>query len=375
MAEQGLSPLRDPEEAARLLAWYDVHRRDLPWRAPPGHQPDPYGVWLSEVMLQQTTVGAVKEYYRNFLAHWPTVRALAAAPLDDVLRAWAGLGYYARARNLHACAKAVAAAGGEFPSTEEGLRALPGVGAYTAGAIAAIAFDRQAAAVDGNVERVIARYYAIETPLPAAKPEIRDRTLALVPAKRSGDFAQAMMDLGATICTPRSPNCLICPWMEGCEGRRREIAGELPRKAAKVAIPARKGIAFWITRDDGAVLLRRRAERGLLGGMMEIPSTEWALGLPAEPAAEAPLKAKWQRGVGRISHTFTHFHLVLDIWRAAAVADGLLGDDGDYRWVAPDDLAEEALPTVMRKIVAAMGIDVRRRPSRRASAGAGDRSG
>lgn len=353
VAEQGLSPKREGL-VNHLLEWYGIHARDLPWRAKPGERPQPYRVWLSEIMLQQTTVGAVGKYYRDFVMRWPRVEDLAAAPLDDVLRAWAGLGYYARARNLHACARAVAAAGGQFPETEEGLRALPGIGAYTAGAIAAIAFDRLAAAVDGNVERVISRLYAIETPLPAAKAEIRSRTLALVPEGRPGDFAQALMDLGATICTPRSPNCLICPWHDDCEGRRLGIAESLPRKAEKAAIPTRLGVAFWIERADGAVLLRRRIEKGLLGGMMEVPSTYWAQHLPADPAQEAPLTAFWQTGAGRIAHTFTHFHLELEVWKARIIDDGVLRDDGDYRWVLPDDLTGEALPTVMRKIVAAI---------------------
>jgi A/G-specific adenine glycosylase len=258
MAEQG--PNLDLAKA--ILTWYDCHARDLPWRAKPGEKPDPYRVWLSEIMLQQTGVTWVKEYFLKFTSLWPTVEALAAAPLDDILKAWAGLGYYARARNLHACAKAVVAQhGGRFPETIEGLRTLPGIGPYTAGAIAAIAFDQKAAAVDGNVERVISRFYAIETPLPQAKPEILAKTQALVPERRAGDFAQAMMDLGSTICTPKRLNCLICPWTEDCESRKRGIADSLPRKAAKKALLVRRGVAFWIERDDGSVLLRRRPDR------------------------------------------------------------------------------------------------------------------
>jgi A/G-specific adenine glycosylase len=346
VAEQGLSD--------RLLTWYDQHARKLPWRAPPGVSPDPYKVWLSEIMLQQTTVAAVKDYFLKFTVHWPTVEALAAAPLDDILKAWAGLGYYARARNLHACARVVAERhGGRFPDTEAQLRELPGIGPYTAGAIAAIAFNRPAAAVDGNVERVIARLRAIETPLPQAKPLIRDSVLELIPESRPGDFAQAMMDLGATICTPRAANCLICPWSEPCLARQRGLADVLPRKAPKTAQPVRRGIAFWVERG-GELLLRRRPEKGLLGGMMEVPSTPWVSDLPRKPLETAPIEAKWRRKAGRIEHTFTHFHLELEIWRAKEPFGFDLRDDGDYRWVPMPAVGGEALPSVMRKIVAAM---------------------
>jgi A/G-specific adenine glycosylase len=352
MAEQGLSPKREAE-VDKLLAWYDRHRRDLPWRARPGEVPDPYHVWLSEIMLQQTTVATVASYYRKFLKLWPTVEALAAAPREEVLKAWAGLGYYARARNLHACARVVAEElGGRFPDSEEGLTALPGVGPYTAGAIAAIAFDRRAAAVDGNVERVLARLNAIETPLPDAKPEIRALTLAMVPERRAGDFAQALMDLGATICTPKRLNCMICPWTEDCAGRRSGIADELPRRKEKASRPHRLGVAFWVERDDGKVLLRERPDKGLLGGMMEIPSTEWRAGID-QPEAEAPLRAEWVKTSKRVEHTFTHFHLELDIWSARVPANATVSDRA-ARWVEKRDLAGEALPSVMRKIIAAM---------------------
>jgi A/G-specific adenine glycosylase len=276
-----------------LLAWYAREARDLPWRAKPGQAADPYGVWLSEIMLQQTTAAAVRGYYAKFLGLWPDISALAAAPLDDVLRAWAGLGYYARVRNLHACARKLAAErGGRFPETEEGLRALPGIGPYTAAAIAAIAFGQPHAAVDGNAERVISRLYAIETPLPAAKPEIRKLAQALVPEAHPGDFAQALMDLGATICTPRRPSCHLCPWTDDCAGRRKSLAETLPRKAVRRPVPTRKGVAFWIERGDGAVLLRRRPEKGLLGGMMEIPATPWTARAPRaipKPPPRLPL--------------------------------------------------------------------------------------
>jgi A/G-specific adenine glycosylase len=347
MAEEGLKLAGD--QAARLLAWYDAHGRDLPWRVRghgSGERQDPYFVWLSEIMLQQTTVAAVRDYFRKFISLWPTVEALAAAELDDVLKAWAGLGYYARARNLHACARAVVAQhGGRFPADRDALLALPGIGPYTAAAIAAIAFDQRHAAVDGNVERVVSRLEAIEIPLPASKPLIRDRAEALVPAARSGDFAQAMMDLGATLCTPKSPNCLICPWAEECRGRALGLAAELPRKAAKKAVPTRRGHAYWIERGDGAVLLRRRPEKGLLGGMMEVPSSAWEAKLPD---AVFPVDARWRKLPGKVRHTFTHFHVELSVW-VAEVEDASLSG---ARWVQRHDLATEALPTVMRKIVA-----------------------
>ena len=348
MAKQG--PKSDLP--GRLLAWYDAHGRDLPWRVR-GRRADPYHVWLSEIMLQQTTVAAVRSYFEKFRTAWPTVEALAAAPLDDVLKAWAGLGYYARARNLHACARIVAAEhGGSFPQQEAELRKLPGIGHYTAGAIAAIAFDQPHAAVDGNVERVLSRLHAIEDPLPLSKPAIRAHAAALVPESRAGDFAQAMMDLGATVCTPKSPACGQCPWASDCRGRELGLAAELPRKLAKAALPTRRGTAFWITREDGAVLLRRRPERGLLGGMMEVPSSAWTAQGPVEPESDAPLAARWKKLPGLVTHTFTHFHLELEVLRALALEDGELRDDGDYRWVAAADVDGEALPTVMRKVVA-----------------------
>jgi A/G-specific adenine glycosylase len=345
MAGKGPSP----DRASQLLDWYDVHARVLAWRARPGETADPYRVWLSEIMLQQTTVQAVKAYFEKFTALWPHVEALAAAPLDDVLKAWAGLGYYARARNLHACAREVVARfGGRFPQAEAELRRLPGIGPYTAGAIAAIAFGGRHAAVDGNVERVISRLYAIETPLPGSKAEIRARAEALVPDQRAGDFAQAMMDLGATICTPRDPNCLICPLAADCQGRISGLAPTLPRKAQKKPVPVRRGTAFWIERADGAVLLRRRPEKGLLGGMMEVPSTPWG----DRPAGEPPLHAQWRVLPGKVEHTFTHFHLELNVWRAVSLNDGEIPAEGNYRWTAREDLGGEALPTLMRKVVA-----------------------
>ena len=310
---------------------------------------DPYLVWLSEIMLQQTTVATVGDYFRRFVERWPSVQALAAAPLDDVLSAWAGLGYYARARNLHACAKAVVERhGGRFPDSEAALLELPGVGPYTAAAIAAIAFDRPASAVDGNVERVIARLYAIETPLPAAKEEIRPRAAELVPQQRAGDYAQAMMDLGATICTPRAPRCMLCPLSDTCLARRMEIAEDLPRRSPKADKPTRRGLAFVLTRQDGAILLRKRPPRGLLGGMDEVPSSDWREGkfVLAEALRQAPVDARWRTLDGVVRHTFTHFHLELVVARASEPDKVDAGE-----WCSLDRLDERALPTVMRKVI------------------------
>lgn len=334
-----------------LLAWYDRHARRLPWRVGPaerarGLRPDPYRVWLSEVMLQQTTVAAVGRHFDRFTTLWPTVEALAAAPREAVLGEWAGLGYYARARNLHACAQAVAALGG-FPETEEGLRTLPGVGAYTAAAIAAIAFDRAAVVVDGNVERVVARLWRIETPLPDAKPEIRARTATLTPAARPGCFAQAMMDLGATICTPRNPACGLCPWREPCTARRDGLAAELPRKKPKPERPVRRGVAFVVQRADGALLVETRPDKGLLGGMSGPVCTEWTEAGPDAAAVEAaaPVRARFRAAPEAARHVFTHFALVLDI-RVARVAQGVRPLRGRF---VPAAEARKAAPTALRK--------------------------
>ena len=302
-------------------------------------------------MLQQTTVGAVRPYFARFLALFPNVEALAAAPAEAVMGAWAGLGYYSRARNLHACAREVAARGA-FPTTEEELRRLPGIGAYTAGAIAAIAFGALAAAVDGNVERVLSRLHLIETPLPAAKAEIHARTLELVPADRPGDFAQALMDLGATICTPKRPACALCPWMAPCRARAAGLQETLPRKAPKREGAVRRGAAFVALRRDGAVLLRTRPPRGLLGGMAEVPTSEWRADYDvATSVLDAPLDARWRRLPGLVRHVFTHFPLELTI-QVAKVAAGTAAPEG-MRWVAVEALGGEALPTVMRKVLAA----------------------
>ena len=346
------SPLDRPERiAAPLLAWYDKHARLLPWRAPPGATADPYLVWLSEIMLQQTTVAAVGPYFERFLERWPDVKALAAARLEEVLTAWAGLGYYARARNLHACAKQVAdELDGRFPDTEEALRALPGIGAYTAAAIAAIAFGRRTTVVDGNVERVVARLCALETPLPAAKPALRELAETMTPDERPGDYAQAMMDLGATICLPRRPKCVLCPLREHCRGLESGLAEELPRRSPKRERPTRRGVAFWLIDREGAVLLRRRPAKGLLGGMTEVPSTDWreAPWPEAEALAQAPLPAAWQALPGLVRHTFTHFHLELEVWAGRTETAETAADS---RWVALDALGGQALPSVMRKVV------------------------
>ena len=326
--------------AAELLDWYGRHARALPWRVPPGDpvRPDPYHVWLSEVMLQQTTVAAVRDYFRTFTTRWPTVEALAAAPLEDVLAAWAGLGYYARARNLHRCAAAVAGAGGRFPDTEAGLRELPGVGPYTAAAIAAIAFGRQAAVLDGNVERVMARLHAETDPLPGVKERLRAHAAALTPAARTGDYAQAVMDLGATICTPRKPACGLCPWRGPCRARAAGIAERLPTKTPKAAKPIRLGIAYLALDGAGRLLTVRRPPSGLLGGMLALPTTEWA---EAAPDPAPPFAAEW-REAGEVRHTFTHFHLRLAVmWsRSGELPDAVGADE-----------AEAAMPTVFAKAV------------------------
>ncbi len=351
-----MSPLMpDPQEhqapkVEALLAWYDANRRVLPWRAQAGRRADPYHVWLSEIMLQQTTVQAVDRYYRAFLSRWPTVQHLAAASLDEVLAAWAGLGYYARARNLHRTAKIVAGQmAGRFPDTAAGLRALPGIGPYTAGAIAAIAFDEPQAAVDANAERVIARLFLIETPLPAAKAQLRARTQALVPRRRAGDFAQALMDLGAMICTPKAPQCPRCPWHKACLGRARGLVETLPRKAVKPDRPLKRGVAFVAVDAKGAILLQRRAEEGLLGGMMQPPLGPWAADFPSEPEAleQAPFAASWKRCPGFVRHQFTHFELEIEVYSARLARRPRT----QGRWVQADALGEAALPTVMRKII------------------------
>ena len=343
-----------PDPAA-LLAWYDRHRRVLPWRARRGERSDPYRVWLSEIMLQQTTVKAVAPYYARFLARWPTVEALASSELDDVLRAWAGLGYYARARNLHACAIAVIEQhGGIFPQTLDDLRALPGVGDYTAAAVAAIAFDAPAVPVDGNVERVVTRLFAVEEALPAAKPEIKRLAASLLPSRRSGDFAQALMDLGATICSPKRPACALCPWNDVCAARARGDQETFPRKAPKREGRLRYGAAFVALRADGRVLLRQRPDKCLLAKMTEVPGSDWSHDFDKARALKAAprlAKAKWHALPGVVRHVFTHFPLELSVF-FTEMPRGAVAPKG-ARWVALADLPGEALPNVMRKVLSA----------------------
>jgi A/G-specific adenine glycosylase len=336
--------MNDAQTLSRqLLAWYDAHARVMPWRISPGDRavgvrPDPYRVWLSEVMLQQTTVAAVKDYFHRFTARWPTVDDLAAAEDAAVMGEWAGLGYYARARNLLKCARAVVADhGGRFPETREALLTLPGIGPYTASAVAAIAFDLPATVVDGNVERVMARMFSVLTPLPAAKQELTTLAESLTPQARPGDYAQAVMDLGATICTPRSPACGICPWVHSCQARREGIQAELPRKSPKADKPLRRG-TLWLGHQNGALLLERRPDRGLLGGMLGIPGDGWdGAGGPA------PAEAAWQE-VGEVHHTFTHFHLILRVLVAPVSGPADRG-----QWLHRAAFRPADLPTVMRK--------------------------
>lgn len=353
-------PLRPagPDTVAALLDWYDRERRDLPWRAKKRKKSDPYAVWLSEIMLQQTTVKAVIPYYLKFLARWPTVNDLAAAPLDDVLAAWAGLGYYTRARNLKRCAEAVVEHhGGQFPPSEAALRALPGIGPYTAAAIAAIAFGVPATPVDGNIERVVSRLFAVKKPLPAAKSEIKRLAATLTPQRRAGDFAQAMMDLGSAICTPRKPSCLMCPLQTDCAANAAGIAAQLPLKLAKAERPVRCGTAFLVLREDGHVLLRKRPEAGLLGGMLEVPSTDWLDDwLPVEMVTRAaPVFADWWPVPGVVSHTFTHFRLDMTVLRAIVPVEATLtfwAEADRCQWIRRRDLGTAAVPSVMRKIIA-----------------------
>ena len=347
-------PAPVPIDAPAVLAWYDRHARDLPWRVSPadrarGIRPDPYRVWLSEVMLQQTTVAAVKAYFLRFTSLWPTVFDLAAAPLDSVLKEWAGLGYYARARNLHACAQAVVDLhGGVFPQTSAGLQTLPGVGAYTSAAISAICFDEPIAVLDGNLDRVLARYHALPVPVREAKDELRAALQASVPS-RAGDFAQAMMDLGATICAPRAALCMLCPIQPGCLATKTGDPTIYPLKPAKAERPVRKGHAYVMLDADGDVYLQSRPAKGLLGGMTEVPGSAWSAELAS---ANYPASGDW-RHRGQVVHVFTHFRLELEVWSAVVDAASL-----DAGWWAPKtSLAGEALPTLFRKVLAAAGLD------------------
>ena len=339
------------ERSRELLAWYDRSAREMPWRVGPaeraaGRMPDPYRVWLSEIMLQQTTVAAVAGHFERFTRRWPKVEDLAAADDAEVMAEWAGLGYYARARNLLKCARIVASEhGGRFPRTAEGLRALPGIGPYTAAAIAAIAHDAAETVVDGNVERVMARMFAIESPLPAAKPEIAAAAARLTPSRRAGDYAQAVMDLGATVCTPTKPACGVCPWLTACRAHAQGLQHALPRKAPKKAKPTRFGVAYVARRIDGAWLLERRPQRGLLGGMLAWPCTEWTDA--PEPKPAPPVKANWRMLDAEVRHVFTHFNLRLRIACARLDPDAAPQRGG---FVEDDDFRPSSLPTLMRKV-------------------------
>jgi A/G-specific adenine glycosylase len=339
---------------ALLLAWYDRHRRKLPWRPLPGERADPYSVWLSEIMLQQTGVKTVGPYFQKFVARWPDVEALGRAALDDVLRMWAGLGYYSRARNLHACAVAVRRDhGGVFPDTEPALRALPGIGPYTAAAIAAIAFGHRTMPVDGNIERVVSRLFAVEEPLPQAKPLIQALATTLLGATRAGDSAQALMDLGSAICTPKKPACALCPLNGDCLGRARGDQETFPRKAPKKTGALRRGAAFVVTRGDD-LLVRSRPEKGLLGGMTEVPGSLWLAAQDDRAALQqAPVLkgvARWHRKAGVVTHVFTHFPLELVVYTAKMAARA--GAPQGMRWVPIATLNDEALPNLMRKVIA-----------------------
>jgi A/G-specific adenine glycosylase len=356
-ASLAIKPKESPFHTARpalLLAWYDRHRRKLPWRPLPGVAADPYRVWLSEIMLQQTGVKFVAPYFEKFVARWPRVDDLGRASLDDVLRMWAGLGYYSRARNLHACAvKVLSDHGGVFPDTEEGLRALPGVGPYTASAIAAIAFGRRTMPVDGNIERVVSRLFAVEDPLPQAKSLIGPLAFTLTGETRAGDSAQALMDLGSTICTPKKPACALCPLHDECAAYSRGDQETFPRKAPKKTGELRRGAAFVVRRGD-ELLLRTRAEKGLLGGMSEVPGSDWVAAQDDSVARkQAPALngvTRWHRKAGVVTHVFTHFPLELVVYTATVPA-GTRAPAG-MRWVEIATLKDEALPNVMRKVVA-----------------------
>ena len=334
----------------RLLRWYDRHSRDLPWRYKKGEIPDPYRVWLSEIMLQQTTVVAVKGYFDDFTTLWPTVEDLARAELDAVLHAWQGLGYYARARNLHKCARVVVGElGGRFPDTEPALKKLPGIGDYTAAAIAAIGFQNQTTPVDANIERVTARLFALADALPKGRARIKERASVLTPKSRPGDFAQALMDLGSGVCTPKAPDCQACPLKPDCVGARQGEPERFPVKAAKAQRPVRHGMVFWAVRDDGRVMLRKRPDKGLLGGMTEFPSTEWRkqTWTLAEAGKQAPVKGRWRRLDGIVRHTFTHFHLELEVLTAEVT---IKRSPKGALWSEPSGFSGHALPTLMKKV-------------------------
>jgi A/G-specific adenine glycosylase len=346
-----------PPSAADLLHWYDRHRRILPWRAPPGERAAPYHVWLSEIMLQQTTVATVGPRFTRFLARFPDLAALAEAPWEEVAAEWAGLGYYARARNLHAAARQILTLGG-FPETREGLATLPGIGPYTAAAIAAIAFNAPVVPLDGNVERVTARVFAVEEALPTAKPRLDALAQGFLADKaaraRPGDFTQALFDLGAGICSPRKPACALCPWRRACQAQKLGLTEALPRKAPKPERPTRHGVHFLLIDAEGQVWLKRRPPRGLLGGMLEIPGTSWreAVWAEDEALAEAPIALDWQMVAGEARHVFTHFALTMRLYQAR-LPKRAKRPEGE--WLVPAEAAQ-ALPSVMRKLLVLAGL-------------------
>lgn len=336
-----------------LLSWYDINQRTLPWRAISGHNPNPYHVWLSEIMLQQTTVATVKDYFSRFVARWPAIKDLAEATLDEVFHNWQGLGYYSRARNLHNCARMLMRDfKGILPYDEITLQSLPGIGPYTAAAIAAIAYDQPVVPVDGNVVRVLSRFFAFETPLPALKSEVQTFVKKMVPSQRSGDFAQSLMDLGATVCRPRNPLCVACPLQEFCKGYRQGIAAQLPYPALKGIKPRRYGIVFWVENNEGDILLEKRPDKGLLAGLVGLPTTLWQDTPWLEPdllKTKTPASVEsWEYLPEIVRHTFTHFHLELTIakGRANATQNGF--------WSSLENLKSHALPTVMKKVIRAV---------------------
>ena len=336
-------------QAEKILDWYEKNRRHLPWRSAPGAPVDPYHVWLSEIMLQQTTVITVRPYFEYFILEWPNVNVLAAVSLDDILRAWQGLGYYARARNLHKCANIIVSEySGIFPDEEKELLKLPGVGPYSAAAIAAIAFGKKATPVDGNIERVVARLFSVTEPIPRSKTKLQELARKMTPDKDAGDYAQALMDIGATICKPKNPTCNLCPLSGQCKAEAKGIAENLPKRLPKTNKPIRAGIIFWLSNDKGEILLRRRPEKDLLGGMMELPSSDWQENRrPLKNILnDAPVKTTWKMLPGKVKHTFTHFHLELEIvagqCRKPELIDGI--------WCKASRFSEHALPTVMKKV-------------------------
>lgn len=335
----------------RLLEWFSRHQRAMPWRAVKGHRPNPYHVWLSEIMLQQTTVVTVGPYFLKFISKWPAVEALAQASNDDVMAAWAGLGYYARARNLHKCAKVVATElNGQFPQDEKSLQELPGIGPYTAAAIASIAFDQPAVAVDGNVERVVSRMFAIREPLPLSKPVIREKAALLAKGnKKPGDFTQAFMELGATVCTPRKPKCGLCPWRADCAARVAGIAEDLPAKQEKRAKPVRYGKVFWITNGKGQFLIHKREEKGLYGSMYQLPTTEWISDKPEAKKLKPPVPVTGVAALNaEVRHSLTHFDLILEIWTGKSRSKKEFGNSA---WISPEELEDYAIPSLMKKAI------------------------